>query len=173
MNLKLNNFLQKIQKFKKESKVDLSVDEDLSIALMHLISLEEHFFFTAQKTEKHEYFDFVTEVRTFRKSLQQHIVKEPEGEIWCVSKHLLGASMRLIEVGNKELDFGKKEKAYDFFAKAYQLYNMFWGINLKVIKLEKLKKIDELALTKNDPTQIGIFDKLNQIVKNLINCCRE
>ena len=42
---------------KKGRNFDLSTEEDLAIAIMNLISLEEHFFFTGAKTDKPEYFD--------------------------------------------------------------------------------------------------------------------
>ena len=79
---------------KKKDKFDLSSDQDLSIAIMNLVSIEEHFFFTGAKLQKPEYYDMIKDVREMRKELLKKIVKEPEGEIWCISKHLLAASMR-------------------------------------------------------------------------------
>jgi len=32
--------------------MDLSSDQDLTIAIMNLVGIEEHFFFTAEKTGK-------------------------------------------------------------------------------------------------------------------------
>jgi len=49
-NKKFEELLDKVQKMKKGNKIDLSLEEDLSIAIMNLISLEEHFFFTAMKS---------------------------------------------------------------------------------------------------------------------------
>src|SRR3989338_2054269 len=87
----------------RTNAADLSRDEDLSIALMNLISLEEHLFFTAMKTDNQAYLDMLLEVRGVRTQMQAQMVKDPEGEEWCISKHLLAASMRLYEVGTKEL----------------------------------------------------------------------
>src|SRR3990167_2521775 len=87
----------------KKGNVDLSRDEDLSIALMNLISLEEHFYFTAMKTNNQKYLEMLNSVRNLRKNLLGKIVKDPKGEEWCISKHLLASSMRLMEVGTKEL----------------------------------------------------------------------
>jgi hypothetical protein len=36
----------------KEKVVDLSADEDLALAVMNLISMEEHLYFTAEKQAK-------------------------------------------------------------------------------------------------------------------------
>src|SRR3989304_8885557 len=102
-------FLATIEKFKEKAGVDLSTAEDLSLAVMNLISLEEHFFFTGVKTKKDEYFDTSQEIRTVRKELLATLMPNHEGETWCISKHLLAATMRLIEVGNK-LHSEKKEK---------------------------------------------------------------
>ena len=99
----VEELLEKIDKFKNKEKIDLSKEEDLSIAIMNLISLEEHFYFTAMKTNKSKYLDLLNSIREIRKKLLKELVKNPEGEVWCISKHLLSCSMRLIEVGTKKL----------------------------------------------------------------------
>lgn len=97
----VNDLIEKVDSMKKQDKLDLSSDQDLSIAIMNLVSIEEHFFFTGAKLQKPEYFDLLQEVRKMRGDLLRKIVKDPEGEVWCISKHLLAASMRLMEVGTK------------------------------------------------------------------------
>jgi len=169
----LDEFVQKVDAMKRENKLDLSSDQDLSIAIMNLVSLEEHFFFTAVKTEKDKYYDFIGEIREMRKSLMQKIVKNPEGEIWCISKHLLAASMRLMEVGNKQIGLGRKEEAHDLFQKSYQLYNLFWGLNMNLIDIGEIKKIDEGALNKSDTPKKGFLGKLGDVLKKALDCCRE
>lgn len=157
----------------KKGKLDLSLEEDLSIAIMNLISIEEHFFFTGAKTGKPEYYDLLNQVREMRKELLKKIIKEYEGEIWCISKHLLAASMRLIEVGTKYLGQGKKSEAEDLFSKAYDLYSLFWGLNLKLVNIGEVKKIDESQLNIGDTKKTGFFGKLSEIVKKIIDCCIE
>lgn len=170
---KIEQFIEKIEKLKKGNRLDLSSDEDLSIAIMNLVSLEEHFFFTAAKTEKPEYFDLLNEVREMRKSLMKKLIKESEGEIWCIQKHLLAASMRLIEVGTKYLHQDNGKEAEELFSKAYQLYSLFWGINLKLVSLGDVKKIDDNQLNVHDQERKGFLGKLGTIVKKLIDCCKE
>jgi len=169
----LDEFIQKINEMKKQDKMDLSSDEDLSLAIMNLISIEEHFFFTGAKTGKEKYYDFLNEVREMRKTLLKKIIKDYEGEVWCISKHLLAASMRLMEVGTKQLGMGKKEEAYDLFGKAYNLYSLFWGINLGVVDTSQIKKIDDNALDKHDKEKKGFMGKLGDLVKKIIDCCIE
>ena len=170
---KLEEFIAKVDESKKQNKMDLSSDQDLSIAVMNLVSIEEHFFFTGAKLEKNEYYDLIKEVREMRKELMQKLIKEYEGEVWCISKHLLAASMRLMEVGTKQLGLGKKEEAYRLFNQAYQLYSLFWGLNMKLIKTGDIKKIDDKALNKHDKNPKGLVGKLGELVKKAINCCIE
>ena len=168
----VDEFIKKVNE-KKDGKFDLSADEDLSLAIMNLVSIEEHFFFTGVKTERDEYFDLLKEVREMRKELLGKIIKDYEGEVWCISKHLLAASMRLMEVGTKYLGKGDKEKAKDFFQKAYNLYSMFWGLNLNLIKIEEVKKIDNDKLNVHDKEKNGLMGKLGELVKKAIDCCIE
>ncbi len=181
----LNEFVEKIDQMKKQDKMDLSSDQDLSLAIMNLISIEEHFFFTAEKTGKNEYFDLLQEVRQMRGELLRKIIKEYEGEVWCISKHLLAASMRLMEVGTKQQGMGNKAEAQELFHKSYDLYGMFWALNMKLIGTEDvkkaggveeksgIKKIDENALNKHDKNPTGFTGKLRELVRKAIDCCIE
>lgn len=169
----LNDLVQKVDEMKKKDKLDLSSDQDLSIAIMNLVSIEEHFFFTGVKTGKAEYFDLLQEVRKMRGELLRKIIKEYEGEVWCISKHLLAASMRLMEVGTKQQGMGNKKEAEDLFKKSFDLYSLFWGINMKVINTGDIKKIDENALNKHDQEKAGFMGKLGALVKKAIDCCIE
>jgi len=169
----LDEFIRKIDAMKKQDKMDLSADQDLSLAIMNLVSLEEHFFFTAEKTGQKKYFDLLKEVREMRKVLLKKIIKNDEGELWCISKHLLAASMRLMEVGTKQLGRDKKKEAYDLFQKSYDLYSLFWAIDMKIIDVSDVKQIDDQALSRHDKEKKGFMGKLNELVKRAINCCIE
>ena len=169
----VEEFIKKVGEMKKADKFDLSSDEDLSIAVMNLVSIEEHFFFTAEKTGNPEYFDLLKEVREMRKSLLKKLIKEYEGEVWCISKHLLAASMRLMEVGTKQLGAGNNKEAQDLFDKAFNLYSLFWGVNLKMIDSKDVKKIDDDALDRHDKKKNGFMGKLGELVKKAVDCCIE
>ncbi len=153
---------KKLASFKEEHGADLSSGEDLSIAVMNLISLEEHFFFSAMKTDKGEYLDSMEEVREIRKAMLKRLLPENEGESWCVSKHLLAASMRLMEVGTKYRSEGKKEDAQELFERAYKLYNLFWAIKLKLVDVGSKM-----------PKEKTFFGKIEDIVAKLVDCCKE
>ena len=171
---KIEELLKKVAESKK-GKLDLSSDEDLSLAIMNLISIEEHFFFTGAKTGKSEYFDLLNQTREIRKELLKKIVKdvEPGSEVWCISKHLLAASMRLMEVGTKYLSEGKRKEAEELFSKAYDLWSLFWGINLKLIDIGQVKKVDENQLDVHDKKKSGFLGKLGELIKKIIDCCIE
>ncbi|MBI4359880.1 MAG: hypothetical protein HY564_02195 [Candidatus Jacksonbacteria bacterium] len=154
---------KKIEELKRSGTVDLSTDEDLSIAVMNLISLEEHFFFTAQKTGKEDYLNLLHQAREMRKKLLARLIPANEGETWCVSKHLLAATMRLMEVGTKLHSDKKKDEAREVFSKAGELFSLFWGLRLKLIDVSDLK---EQAASERPWTLKDIMDKL-------VNCCDE
>lgn len=161
---KINSFEElqkKLELLKQKNGADLSSGEDLSIAVMNLISLEEHFFFSAMKTEKDEYLDLMEEVREIRKVMLKKLMPDNEGESWCVSKHLLAASMRLFEVGTKYRSEGKKEEAKELFERSYKLYSLFWAVKLKLVDVMK-KEVDKT-----------FFGKIEDIVTKLIDCCKE
>jgi len=169
----VSEFIKKAERLKKESNVDLSSGEDLSIAIMNLVSLEEHFFFTSQKTQKAKYLNLLNTAREMRKELLAKLVKDPEGEVWCISKHLLAASMRLMEVGTKALGKGEKKEAEDLFGKAYQLYNLFWGLQLKLVDIGDVKKIDDEKLNVKDKGKTNFLGKIGDLVNKIVDCCIE
>lgn len=137
---KVEQLVDKYDSLKKDHKLDLSADEDLSIAIMNLISIEEHLFFSGAKTKDSKYYIVLKEIREMRKDLLKRIIKDYEGEVWCISKHLLGASYRLMEYGTKYLGRGENEVAQEMFEKAYNLYSLFWGLVMGLIKPKDIKE---------------------------------
>lgn len=154
---------RKIEAMKSSGTLDLSTEEDLAIAIMNLISLEEHFFFTGTKTDKSEYFDMMNGVRLMRTKLLARMIDKKEGEMWCISKHLLATSMRLMEVGTKLQKEGKKEEAKEFFTDSYKMFSLFFALRLKIINIPDLQKIakEEKPMT------------LNDVMEKLVDCCNE
>src|SRR3970282_247364 len=146
----IKSLLQRVEEVTKQKELDLSSGEDLSIGIMNLISIEEHLFYTFNKTKDSKYLDLLNEIRAMRTELMKEIIKDYEGEVWCISKHLLAASMRIMEVGTKELKKAagsepaeaekQKQKAWDLFDKSYKLYSLFWGLNLGVVGIKDVKQ---------------------------------
>ena len=192
--LSMEEMIEKLDAAKKANPLDLSSDQDLSIALMNLVSLEEHFFFSGAKTGKVGFYDLINTVRNMRKELMERIVKKSsgeDGEVWCISKHLLAASMRLYEVGTKAMGAGRKKEAYEMFEKAYDLYSLFWGLNMNLIDLTGVKESvptfydgasEVCADTKTEKKvvkpakkeeKVSGVRRLGQWVREKVNCCIE
>ena len=157
----IDEFLVKVESLKEKSGVDLSTAEDLSMAVMNLISLEEHFFFTGIKTKKDGYFDTSQEIRAVRKELMIALMPNHEGETWCISKHLLATTMRLIEVGNKLQSSDKKVEAKSMFENAYKIYSIFWALKLKLISGKQMEHTSKTS------------SSLEELVNKLADCCNE
>lgn len=191
----VKEFVERIDATKKVNPKDLSSDQDLTIAIMNLISIEEHLVFSGAKTGKTSFYDLIEDVRETRKRLMQKIIPAYEGEVWCISKHLLATSMRLMEVGTKQQSLGNKEQAYDLFNKAYDMYCLFWGLNMNMLAIdnakwmedsvEDVKKITEklsqsVILNEDTKTEIkeeqkpqGALAKMKAFVRKAVDCCIE
>ena len=194
----VKEFVERIDSAKKVNPKDLSSDQDLTIAIMNLISIEEHLVFSGAKTGKTAFYDLIEEVRETRKNLMQKIIPSYEGEVWCISKHLLATSMRLLEVGTKQQSLGNHEQAYDLFNKSYDMYCLFWGLNMNMLKVEDLKwvetsiedvkkitaKINEntpkeekakeaVATTETAETKTSALSKMKAFVRKAVDCCIE
>ena len=165
----IQKFIDKAKKIEKGHQLDLSSGEDLSVAIMNLIGIEEHMFFTSQKLGDTKYIDVLNTAREMRKELMKKIVKEGQGEVWCTSKHLLSASMRLMEVGTKYLTKGDKNQANDYFKKSFDLYNLFWALNLGLAesKPQKIAHVDKPIAKKDFLGAVG------KTINKILDCCRE
>lgn len=192
----VREFVERVDAAKKLNPKDLSSDQDLSIAIMNLISIEEHLVFSGAKTGKNAYYDLIKDVRETRKNLLQKIIPSYEGEVWCISKHLLATSMRLMEVGTKQQSMGQNDEAYKLFNTAYDMYCLFWGLNMGMVEtndlkwvepeVEEIKKITVKAneVLQNKPiteaeissavnSDEGALSKMKRIVRKAVNCCIE
>ncbi len=171
-NKDLQKFIDKAKNLEKGHSMDLSSGEDLSVAIMNLIGIEEHMFFTSQKLGDTKYIEVLNTAREMRKELMKKIVKEGQGEVWCTSKHLLSASMRLMEVGTKSLTKGDTKEANEYFKKSFDLYNLFWGLNLGLVDSKpesvKLENSKDKPLPKKD-----FLGNISQAIGKILDCCRE
>ena len=193
----VKEFVERIDNAKKKNPKDLSSDQDLTIAIMNLISIEEHLIFSGAKTGKSSFYDMVQDVREMRKNLMLKIIPSYEGEVWCISKHLLATSMRLMEVGTKQQSMGNTEEAYSLFNQAYDLYCLFWGLNMNLIDMKQVEwKPDTVASVKEEAKAVSVkeiqapvaavvaetvaeaapqttFGKLKAFVRKAVDCCIE
>lgn len=186
----VKEFVERVDNAKKKNPKDLSSDQDLTIAIMNLISIEEHLIFSGAKTGKNSFYDMVQDIREMRKNLMLKIIPSYEGEVWCISKHLLATSMRLMEVGTKQQSMGNTEEAYGLFNQAYDLYCLFWGLNMNLIDMKQVAwKPDTVPAVKADVAAVAVkevaetpvraeipqttFGKLKAFVRKAVDCCIE
>ena len=160
--MEIKNFIKKVDEIKNKESIDISVWEDLSIALMNLVGLEEHCFFSYVKTQDEKFLKILETVRELRKKLLALIVKkDDDSEKWCMSKHFLASSMRLYEVANRLLHEGKEKEAKEMYKDAAELYGLFWTLNIDTKNKINLKEVSKESK--------GIFAS----VKKLLECCME
>ena len=164
----MEQLMKKVKRLKETGQIDLSLEEDLSIGVMNLISLEEHAFFTAKKTNKPECLGMLNEIREVRKKLLGRLISTHEGETWCMSKHLLAATMRCIEVGTKFSSQGRDADASELFDTAYRLYSFFWTLRLQLLDapgVPQSSSSDDHASTSKWTAE--------DIMNKLVDCCKE
>ncbi len=187
----VKEFVERVDQAKKKNPKDLSSDQDLTIAIMNLISIEEHLIFSGAKTGKTAFYDMVQDVRELRKNLMLKVIPSYEGEVWCISKHLLATSMRLMEVGTKQQSMGNTKDAYDLFNQAYDLYCLFWGLNMNLVDTKDIEwKTDSLDDVKKEVAALkvaapvkkedkepakdtSLFGRLKSVVRKAVDCCIE
>ena len=103
-----------------------------------------------------------------------------------------------MEVGTKQQSLGHKKEAYKLFDQSYELYCLFWGLNMKLLNLEDVKWIEDSfddvkKLTKEltQPVEVAeekkeevkeevpasedknTFSKIKAFVRKAVDCCIE
>ena len=189
----VKEFVEQMDNAKKLNPKDLSSDQDLTIAIMNLISIEEHLVFSGAKTGKTSFYDLIKDIRELRKNLMLKVIPQYEGEVWCISKHLLASAMRLMEVGTKQQSLKNDEQAYQLFNQAYDLYCLFWGLNMNMLNVDDVKwvedNMDSIKKISDQTSKIvaenaaedtvvsseksGAWGKMKAFVRKAVDCCIE
>ncbi len=159
-----------VQTLLRQRGPDLSMEEDLVLAVMNLVSLEEHAFFTAAKTGKQKYLTLLEEARTLRAELMARMLDHTEGESWCMAKHILAATMRLIEVGTKLQRADRRDLAEMTFRQAYALFGKFWELRLAK---EKSGTGSPRVTTESPKEERTVPWTTEKIFEELVDCCNE
>ena len=118
--------VEKLDSRKKANPLDLSADQDLTIALMNLAAIEDGFSAPS---------DLINFVRDVRMDLMARIV-HGDDKIWDTSWRLLVLAAQLMDQGNK----ASGAAVYQYFNRSYELYSMFLGINMGLISPQEVKK---------------------------------
>lgn len=107
-------------KNKKVNPLDLSSDQDLTIAIMNLIAIED---MCGGKLS-----DMVC---AMRQNLMRRVVNKADD--MDVTVALLGGAMRRMGAGNRAMDCGDTALAYRMYDDAYGLYSLFWGVVMGMV----------------------------------------
>lgn len=107
-------------KNKKVNPLDLSSDQDLTIAIMNLIAIED---MCGGKLS-----DMVC---AMRQNLMRRVVNKTDD--MDVTVALLGGAIRRMDAGNRAMDCGDAALAYRMYDDAYGLYSLFWGVVMGMV----------------------------------------
>ena len=107
-------------KNKKVNPLDLSSDQDLTIAIMNLIAIED---MCGGKLS-----DMVC---AMRQNLMRRVVNKADD--MDVTVALLGGAMHRMGAGNRAMDCGDTALAYRMYDDAYGLYSLFWGVVMGMV----------------------------------------
>lgn len=130
MKKSISKRVEQIDDQKKVNPLDLSSDQDLTVALMNLIAVEDMVNAGALGDM----------VRDVREKLMRPIVRDMDNAEML--RDLLGGAMRMMDDGCKLLADGERGAAYDAFNRSYELYSVFWGLNMDMIDKKSIQKMD-------------------------------
>ncbi len=125
---------------KKVNPLDLSADQDLSIALMNLLILERQSLAFGCPA-------LYDSVYAMRQNLMTSILKDKA--INDVAARLLLVAMLDMDAGVRLLQDGDNAGAYKMFDSSYESYSMFWGINMGMVD----KKVAEEILNRENTSK--------------------
>lgn len=116
----LKNAVEQIDNAKKVNPLDLSADQDLTIALMNMVAIEKY----------SNYPKLVQMVRDIRTDLMRPMLEgvQYDGDVWSMSENLLCEMAEQMDRGNHALESGKTQEAYSAYDSAYQAWVIFMGI---------------------------------------------
>ena len=126
MKKSISRRVEKLDSKKKVNPLDLSSDQDLTVALMNLIAIED------MCGEN----DLQNMIGEMRHSLMRRIVNDDK--LMAASVKLLGGAMKLIDDGCELMANGHRTAAYNNFDRAYEMYSLFWGINMGMMDVDDI-----------------------------------
>lgn len=121
---------------KKANELDLSSDQDLTIALMNLISIERYI----ENDAEHDFSQLKSMVNDLRVALMNKIVKKSDKNFDMLCD-LLGRSAVMMNDGFVALENQNKVRAYELFDVAFGAYSMFWGVCMGLVDATDVENI--------------------------------
>ena len=94
----VKEFVERIDSTKKVNPKDLSSDQDLTIAIMNLISIEEHLVFSGAKTGKNSFYDLKAKSGAYPNTCLRRPCalwkSEPNSRAWATRNRPMTCSIR-------------------------------------------------------------------------------
>ena len=77
--------------------------------------------------------------------------------------------------GRQEIERGRGKKANELFSKSYDLWNIFWGLNLGLIEAKDLpaEEDEKEEIKLGEGKKVSVFTKLGDVIQKILDCCRE
>jgi len=110
---------------------DIDIKSDLLFGVMNLIEIEEHCHGSFITTNDERFLEIKNLASELRKKYTPKIEKEENSQLHCINKHLLSASFRLWEVGDKHWRDGDSKIAIECYKDSSKLLNKFVQENWK------------------------------------------
>lgn len=130
---------------KTKMKGDIDVKSDLLMGLMNLIEAEHHARFSWYSTRDKSWLTRLNNLRIMRSKIMPELEKEEDSQLHCYNKHLLSATFRFWEVGDKFLADGNMDDAIEQYNNGFALLEEFITTNIlgeeeQKSFLEKIKR---------------------------------
>ena len=108
---------------------DIDIKSDLLMGVMNLIEAELHSAGSFLTTDDEKWLDIKKKIFNLRRKYMKDVEKEDVSKLHCFNKHILSASSRLTECGDKELRNNNKEKAIEYYKDSRILLELFIDLN--------------------------------------------
>jgi len=135
----------------KEDGKDVGHIQDWMFAVQHLISAEHHLIESYAITNQKIFLEANEKIRKKRSKLMFEVVPKKEGQIYCITKHLLGASQGLKELANRLVEEGNLELSKEYFKDSQEFEAIVMILNDFDVKKKSFINIvkDKLKVVEN------------------------
>ena len=113
-------------------KKDVGIISDMLQALMNTASIEHHAIMSYFKSKDKKFLELRDIARNVRRRWLDRIVKEEsaeDSENWCISKHILLASMAYLEIGDRYYSMKKLKEAQEAYEDGRILMGLLLTLN--------------------------------------------
>ena len=122
-----------------EDGKDVGMFEDFLFMLQHLVAAENHAIGSYQSTGDKTFLEINTKICRIRSKWMYKFIPENKSQIYCLTKHLAGASQGIKEVSNRFVEANENQLAEECFKDAQDIEAIIILLN----EQEKTKEFKE------------------------------